>query len=100
MGVTKEQAVQNRERILEAAERLFREKGVDAVGLAELMKDAGLTQGGFNNHVASKEAPASQGIGKAMDEARHHLVAAITQSRRRVADPLMQQSRVSLSRSA
>ena len=56
MGVTKEQAVQNRERILEAAERLFREKGVDAVGLAELMKEAGFTRGGFYNHFASKEA--------------------------------------------
>ena len=56
MGVTKEQAVHNRERILAAAERLFRQKGVDAVGLAELMKEAGFTQGGFYNHFASKEA--------------------------------------------
>ena len=32
MGVTKEQAVQNRELILAAAERLFREKGVDVSG--------------------------------------------------------------------
>jgi TetR/AcrR family transcriptional repressor of nem operon len=53
MGVTKKQAVYNRERILAAAERLFRQKGVDAVGLAELMKEAGFTQGGFYNHFAS-----------------------------------------------
>lgn len=38
--VTKEQAVHNRERILAVAERLCRQKGVDAVGLAELMKEA------------------------------------------------------------
>jgi TetR/AcrR family transcriptional regulator, transcriptional repressor for nem operon len=89
MGVTKEQAVQNRERILEAAERLFREKGVDAVGLAELMKDAGFTQGGFYNHFASKEALVSEVVGKAMDEGQQQLEAAIAQSRRIGADPLL-----------
>src|SRR5271168_2021485 len=89
MGVTKEQAVQNRERILEAAERLFREKGVDAVGLAELMKDAGFTQGGFYNHFASKEALVSEVVGNAMDKGQQQLEAAIAQSRRIGADPLL-----------
>ena len=97
MGVTKEQAVQNRELILAAAERLFREKGVDAVGLAELMKEAGFTQGGFYNHFASKEALVSQVIGKAMDEGRQQLGAAIAQSRKRGADPLIRQIRWYLS---
>jgi TetR/AcrR family transcriptional repressor of nem operon len=97
MGVTKEQAVQNRELILAAAERLFREKGVDAVGLAELMKEAGFTQGGFYNHFASKEALVSQVIGKAMDDGRQQLGAAIAQSRRRGADPLIRQIRWYLS---
>jgi len=97
MGVTKEQAVQNRELILAAAERLFREKGVDAVGLAELMKEAGFTQGGFYNHFASKEALVSEVIGKAMDEGREQLGAAIAQSRRRGADPLIRQIRWYLS---
>jgi TetR/AcrR family transcriptional repressor of nem operon len=89
MGVTKEQAGQNRDRILEAAERLFREKGVDAVGLAELMKDAGFTQGGFYNHFASKEALVSEVVGKAMDKGQQLLEAAIAQSRRIGADPLL-----------
>jgi TetR/AcrR family transcriptional repressor of nem operon len=91
MGVTKEQAAHNRERILAAAERLFREKGVDAVGLAELMKEAGFTQGGFYNHFASKEALVSQVIGKAVDEGQQQLGAAIAQSRRRGIDPLIRQ---------
>src|ERR1700728_4008634 len=91
MGVTKEQAVHNRERILEAAERLFREKGVDAVGLAELMNEAGFTQGGFYNHFASKEALVSQVIGSAVDEGKQQLGAAIARSRRRGADPLIRQ---------
>src|SRR5579864_3105435 len=88
MGVTREQAVQNRELILAAAERLFREKGVDAVGLAELMKEAGFTRGGFYNHFASKEALVSEVVGKAMDEGTQQLEAAIAQSQRIGADPL------------
>src|SRR5258707_13901330 len=91
MGVTKEQAVHNRERILAAAERLFRGKGVDAVGLAELMKEAGFTQGGFYNHFESKEALVSEVIGKAVDEGHQQPGAAIAQSRRRRVDPLMRQ---------
>jgi len=55
MRVTKEQAEDNRARILEAASRLFREHGFDGVGLADVMKAAGFTHGGFYNHFASKE---------------------------------------------
>jgi TetR/AcrR family transcriptional regulator, transcriptional repressor for nem operon len=91
MGVTKEQAVDNRERILAAAERLFRQKGVDAVGLAELMKAAGFTQGGFYNHFASKEALVSEVIGKAVDRGRKQLGAAIARSRRMGAHPTIRQ---------
>jgi TetR/AcrR family transcriptional repressor of nem operon len=54
MGVSKQQAAENRRAIIEAATRLFRERGVDGVGLAELMKAAGFTQGGFYNHFSSK----------------------------------------------
>ena len=35
MGVSRQQAVENRRAIVAAAEKLFRERGVDAVGLAE-----------------------------------------------------------------
>src|SRR5260370_18618494 len=91
MGVTKEQAVHNRERVLAAAERLFRRKGVDAVGLAELMKEAGFTQGGFYNHFASKEALVSEVIGKAVEEGQQQLGAGIAQSRRIGADPTIRQ---------
>jgi TetR/AcrR family transcriptional repressor of nem operon len=44
-----------RKRILEIAARRFRKEGIDAVGLASLMSDAGLTHGGFYNHFKSKE---------------------------------------------
>src|SRR5580692_1126829 len=88
MGVTKKQAVHNRERILAAAERLFREKGVDAVGLVELMNEAGFTQGGFYNHFASKQDLVSQVIAKAVDKKQHQLGAALAELRRKGADLL------------
>ena len=52
--ITKEDKVRNRRNIVDAAARMFRSQGIDAVGIAELMKEAGLTHGGFYNHFASK----------------------------------------------
>ena len=45
-----------RSRILQAASEVFREKGVAATGVDEVMRRAGLTHGGFYAHFASKEA--------------------------------------------
>ncbi|MGY1499470.1 TetR/AcrR family transcriptional regulator [Streptomyces sp. QTS52] len=53
--ITKEDKARNRQNILGAAGRMFRSQGIDAVGIAELMKEAGLTHGGFYNHFASKD---------------------------------------------
>src|SRR5580698_8139222 len=91
MGVSKRQTARNRQSIIDAAERLFRQKGVDAVGLAELMKEAGFTQGGFYNHFASKEALVSEVIGRAVDAGTQQLGAAIARSRRIGADPTIRQ---------
>ncbi|MEA1833362.1 helix-turn-helix domain-containing protein [Methylobacterium durans] len=56
MRVSREQVVENRRRILEAAGRLFRARGFDAVTVAEVMRAAGLTHGGFYGYFPSKEA--------------------------------------------
>ncbi len=55
MRVSNAQAAETRERILRVAARLFREKGFDGVGVAELMKTAGLTNGAFYSHFQSKD---------------------------------------------
>lgn len=55
MRVSREQMAENRRRILGEAGRLFREKGFDAVSVAEVMKAAGLTHGGFYGHFSSKD---------------------------------------------
>jgi TetR/AcrR family transcriptional repressor of nem operon len=53
---------ENRRRILDAASRLFREKGFDAVSVVEVMKAAGLTHGGFYGHFTSKDDLIAQAI--------------------------------------
>lgn len=54
MKVTKAQAQANRARIVETASALFRERGYDGVGIADLMATAGFTHGGFYKHFPSK----------------------------------------------
>src|SRR5213595_3972247 len=55
MRYGKDQKQATRERILEAAGRRFKLDGIDGAGLAALMSDAGLTNGAFYAHFASKE---------------------------------------------
>jgi len=63
MKVSREQFQQNRERILETAGRLFRERGFEAVGVADVMQAAGLTHGGFYGHFKSKDDLIAQAAG-------------------------------------
>ncbi len=65
--VTRQEAARNRERIIDAAARLFRERGFDGIGVADLMKDVGLTHGGFYGHFASKDELEVQACTRALD---------------------------------
>jgi TetR/AcrR family transcriptional repressor of nem operon len=60
MRLSKEDKARNRDNIVESAGRMFRTRGVDGVGIADLMKSAGLTHGGFYNHFPSKDALAAE----------------------------------------
>jgi TetR/AcrR family transcriptional regulator, transcriptional repressor for nem operon len=66
MRVSREKCAESRKRILEAAATLFREKGFDGVCLADIMKAAGLTHGGFYGHFSSKEDLEAQALSLAM----------------------------------
>lgn len=68
MRVSRAEAAQSRERIIEVAARLFRERGFDGIGVAELMKSAGLTHGGFYGHFASKEDLMAQACTRALED--------------------------------
>jgi TetR/AcrR family transcriptional repressor of nem operon len=58
--VSREQADNNRLAITDASARLFRERGIDNVSVAELMAAAGLTHGGFYGHFESKDQLAAE----------------------------------------
>jgi TetR/AcrR family transcriptional repressor of nem operon len=73
MRVTREQAMSNRASILATAARLFREKGPDAVSVAEIMQAAGMTHGGFYGHFASKQALLEEALGLALAESAQPL---------------------------
>jgi TetR/AcrR family transcriptional repressor of nem operon len=53
--ITQEQKRLNHEKIVNAAGAGFRLRGIDGIGIEELMKSAGMTHGGFYNHFASKD---------------------------------------------
>jgi TetR/AcrR family transcriptional regulator, transcriptional repressor for nem operon len=56
MRDTSRQKAETRERIVEAAAALFRQHGIDGVGVDTIMREAGMTHGGFYLHFPSKEA--------------------------------------------
>jgi TetR/AcrR family transcriptional regulator, transcriptional repressor for nem operon len=69
MRVSRQKAAENRERIIEAAGALFREKGFDRVGVADIMRAADLTHGGFYGHFESKDDLTAQASERAMTRA-------------------------------
>jgi TetR/AcrR family transcriptional repressor of nem operon len=71
MRVSKEQAAQNRQKILTAATRLFRERGIGATGVDAITADAGLTHGAVYSQFGSKEAIAAAAMREALAASRH-----------------------------
>ena len=61
---------ETRAKLVKAAAAAVRAKGPDGVGVAEIMKDVGLTHGGFYAHFPSKEALVAAAIGEAFDQGR------------------------------
>jgi TetR/AcrR family transcriptional repressor of nem operon len=85
MKVSRIQEAENHERILDVATRLFRERGIDGIGVSDLMKAAGLTHGGFYGHFKSKEDLVAQACGRAVARMRQNWINVIDQA---TGDPL------------
>ena len=85
MKVSRIQAAENRERILDVATKLFRERGIDGIGVADLMQAAGLTHGGFYGHFKSKEDLVAQACARAVTRMRQNWTNVIDQA---TGDPL------------
>jgi TetR/AcrR family transcriptional regulator, transcriptional repressor for nem operon len=67
MRVSRVQAAENRETVINAASRLFRENGFDGIGLKDLMKGANLTQGAFYKQFESKDDLAAKASARALE---------------------------------
>ncbi|MBX3440607.1 MAG: TetR/AcrR family transcriptional regulator [Planctomycetaceae bacterium] len=68
MKVSREQVARHHEQILETAARLFRERGFEGIGVAQLMAEVGLTHGGFYGHFTSKDHLAAEACARAFEE--------------------------------
>src|SRR5258708_17211318 len=67
LKVTKEKVTENRASLVQAAGRLFRERGIDGVGVAEISKKAGLTHGALYAQFPSKGALAAEAFASALN---------------------------------
>jgi TetR/AcrR family transcriptional repressor of nem operon len=68
MKVSKQKMAEHREQIIAAAAKRFREHGFDGISVADLMKEVGLTHGGFYGHFSSKEELVALASLRAMSE--------------------------------
>ena len=72
MRYSREHKSETHSRIVKKASVKLREKGAHGIGVADLMKDAGLTHGGFYAHFASREALVVEAFAHAMDRSTAH----------------------------
>ncbi len=70
MGHSKADKAASHQRIVEVAARRFREQGFDTLSLDDLMREAGLTHGGFYKHFASREALVCEATSQAFAEGK------------------------------
>src|SRR4051794_34385344 len=69
VGHSKEDKAASHERIVEIAAARMRESGTDGPGVAEIMRAAGLTHGGFYKHFTSRDNLVAEALAKAFAEA-------------------------------
>lgn len=81
MGHSKAEKAKSHQRIVKTAAARFRETGVDGVGVADLMKEAGLTHGGFYKHFGSRDELVAEAVECALRDGGQ-AVAAIANSKK------------------
>lgn len=68
MRQSRQATTESREPIVTAASQLFRKRGLEATGVANIMQAAGLTHGGFYRHFPSKDALTAEAVAAAFAE--------------------------------
>ena len=67
MRHSKAEKTKTHERIVAIASKRFREEGLAGIGIADVMKEAGLTVGGFYKHFSSRDALVAEAVGCALE---------------------------------
>jgi len=67
MRHSKTEKANTHKRIVAVAAKKFREEGLTGIGIADLMKEAGLTVGGFYKHFKSRDALVAEAVGSALE---------------------------------
>ena len=76
MRHSKTEKAKTHERIVTIAAKKFREEGLAGIGIADLMKEAGLTVGGFYKHFKSRDALVAEAVGSALEMWKEQIDAA------------------------
>src|SRR5262245_15338757 len=85
MRYSAEHTAGTRRRIVEGAAAALRRRGLAGVGVADLMREAGLTHGGFYSHFPSKDALVAEAVGRAGKQSVKSLQKVIDRAGRRSA---------------
>ena len=83
MGSSQADKAASHERIVKAAAARIRRDGVDSVSVAELMREAGLTHGGFYRHFGSRDDLVAEAIEAALAQGSERVQAAASSAARR-----------------
>jgi TetR/AcrR family transcriptional repressor of nem operon len=78
MGHSKAAKAGSHQRIVEKAAAMFRKNGVDRVGVADLMKQSGLTHGGFYRHFGSRDDLVAEAIERALEDGGKAIAAVLS----------------------
>ncbi|MFJ1258493.1 TetR/AcrR family transcriptional regulator [Cupriavidus sp. CuC1] len=88
MGYSQAQKAESRERILENASRQIREHGIEALGVADCMRSAGLTHGAFYGHFSSRDALIVEALEHAVIQSEKRLASLAAGSGKQAKTPL------------
>src|SRR5471030_1455036 len=81
MGFSQVQKAESRQRVLDTAARQIREHGLEALGVADCMRSAGLTHGAFYGHFSSRDALIIAALEQAMAQGRKRVISRAADAR-------------------
>lgn len=90
MGTSQAGKAETHDRIVRIAAARFREAGLDGISVADIMKEAGLTHGGFYRHFASRDELVAEAVDYAMAQGARRLARAMTRSAKAPFDALVE----------